>query len=102
MKALYMHPATLGALHERTEHAGYSTTGECRSFAGLPIITSTAIREFCTEWQFPDEPFVEYEPHDEEWCRFFGFGADVETNERAVFEIDWSAWSRPALFGGGS
>ena len=32
-------------------------------------------------WQFPDEPFVEYEPSDERWCRFFGVGQEVEVTE---------------------
>jgi hypothetical protein len=25
-------------------------------------------------WVFPDEPFVEYEPKDEAWCRKLGIG----------------------------
>lgn len=26
------------------------------------------------KWIFPDEPFITYEPSDEDWCRYFGFG----------------------------
>lgn len=33
------------------------------------------------EWQFPKERFVEYEPSDETWCRYFGIGKEVEITE---------------------
>lgn len=29
-------------------------------------------------WKFPDEPFVSYDKSDEEWCRYFGIGHEVD------------------------
>jgi hypothetical protein len=36
-------------------------------------------------WQFPQERFVTYELSDESWCRFFGFGKEVEITETVEF-----------------
>lgn len=53
----------------------------------LPVlVTDAAPRCF---WQLPVDPFVEYEPADEAWCRFFGIGAEDP-------DRPWFAIVRPA------
>jgi hypothetical protein len=42
-----------------------------------------------TVYKFPKERFVQYEPQDEEWCRYFGIGQDVQV--RRVIEME-NAW----------
>ncbi|WP_417459044.1 hypothetical protein [Kordiimonas sp.] len=38
-----------------------------------------------TRWEFPNDPFVTYEPSDEEWCRPLGLGRQVESVETMTF-----------------
>lgn len=53
----------------------------------IPVCTSLAAPR-CF-WKFPADPFVEYEPDDEAWCRFFGIGAEDPSRP-------WFAIVRPA------
>ena len=94
MRMLHMHPRTLFLLRERllVQEAGASTRGMTYALDGMPIIASTSIPEFVMRWQFPDDHFVDYEESDEKWCRYFGIGHDVETNERALFIVDHGEW----------
>ena len=39
------------------------------------------LRHRVKRWVFPASRFVEYGRTDEEWCRFFGVGHEVETEE---------------------
>ena len=32
-------------------------------------------------WKFPEDRFIEYEPHDEAGCRFFGIGEEIDVIE---------------------
>jgi hypothetical protein len=41
---------------------------------GIKIISEPLA--YSTKWVFPKERFVEYEPKDESWCRYFGFGRE--------------------------
>lgn len=48
---------------------------------GIEVRVSPIVPRFASKWEFPREPFFEYEESDEDWCRFFGFGGEVETDE---------------------
>lgn len=56
--------------------------------SGMPIAADVNCQEWHTRWEPPKEPFITYEPRDEAWLRYFGLGAIVQTNERAIFKIN--------------
>lgn len=45
------------------------------------MIFSVSTTRKTRRWQFPSSRFVTYEPQDEQWCRFFGIGEEVEITE---------------------
>jgi hypothetical protein len=45
---------------------------------GLPIMPSPAMPKRRTRWEFPRDPFVEYEAKDERWARPLGIGREVD------------------------
>jgi len=48
---------------------------------GLRAIYDYNLRPACVvdaKWIFPKDPFVTYEPSDEDWCRYFGYGHQQE------------------------
>lgn len=80
-----MHPRTLEALRLTHPDVEGSRLNGGYSLAGVPITVSDLAPEFVERWEFPQEPFIEYESSDEPWARYFGFGRQVVTEERAVF-----------------
>lgn len=44
---------------------------------GAPVCR-VELRHKRKRWKFPDDPFVTYEVTDEDWCRYFGIGKEVE------------------------
>ena len=54
---------------------------------GFQVITDRHIPAMKTKWVYPQERFWSYEPstETERWCRFFGFGQEV--NEMLVYQI---------------
>jgi hypothetical protein len=52
---------------------------------GVVLVESAWAPEFATHWVFPHDQFVEYEPSDEDWCRYFGIGHEEENRDERVF-----------------
>lgn len=46
------------------------------AFTGIPVISDLHCVK--REFRFPKDRFIEYEPKDEGWCRFFGIGREVD------------------------
>lgn len=53
----------------------------------LPVQFSRSVPKFATRWQFPADPHWIWEPEDEQWCRFFSIGKEVETDRPAIFVV---------------
>jgi hypothetical protein len=51
---------------------------------GLPFISSPLVPKHGQKWQFPRDPFVEYEKCDEEWAIPIGYGRWVEDADTCV------------------
>lgn len=68
--------------------------GLCR-YDAPPIKFSDFIPKFASKWQFPKERFTNYEPPDEVWCRYFGIGKLVESQEPLIYAIDEDAIKTP-------
>ena len=49
------------------------------------MMRTTAIEQ-TIEWVFPKSRFVEYEPQDEAWCRFFGIGKEALVTRTVTFD----------------
>ena len=69
------HPESLAPLWEAIVSDFAADTEP--DLASYPIRTSAACPRF--HWSFPVDRFVEYEEGDEDWCRFFGIGAEDPT-----------------------
>lgn len=54
---------------------------------GAQIDFIDVVPKFTTKWEFPKERFVEYEPSDEAWCRYFRLGCVVETEEPLIYSF---------------
>lgn len=54
---------------------------------GIDVISSPHMPKHPRKkvWQFPRDPFVEYEASDEEWARPCGFGTEVEVDDTEKF-----------------
>jgi hypothetical protein len=46
-----------------------------KPLGGLKVATNPHLAK--RVWEFPKDRFVTYEPTDEPWCRYFGFGREV-------------------------
>lgn len=55
---------------------------------GVELRKSEAIPEFIQEWVIPPHPWVEYEKSDERWAIPIGYGKYIDTEDRAVLQID--------------
>lgn len=53
----------------------------------IEVRASDRVPEFATRWEFPQERYWRYEKSDEPWCRYFGIGREVVTDEPALYLI---------------
>jgi hypothetical protein len=58
----------------------------CSTILDAPCCHVQIIGPTKVVYKFPQERFVQYEPKDEEWCRYFGLGKDVQV--RQVIEME--------------
>ncbi len=96
MKWIVAHPNSIAVLARQlriavgNEHCNDAELAAIAGFARLQA--DEFIREFARVWWvFPVEPFVEYEPKDEVWCRFFGIGH--EDGDRLFYEVNEGSWT---------
>lgn len=52
-------------------------------YYGMPVTVSESA--MVPRWKYPTDPFIEYDPGDERWCRYFGFGRQV--SEPGAYQI---------------
>lgn len=53
----------------------------CSAILDAPCSHVQVIGPARTIYKFPKERFVQYEPKDEEWCRYFGIGKEVQVRQ---------------------
>lgn len=60
--------------------AGVATLcyGDDPAFADVFELTFEQTRKV---WQFPSDRFTKFDESDEEWCRYFGIGKEIEITE---------------------
>ena len=61
---------------------------------GIPIVVSE--HAMASKWTPPDERFIEYEPKDERWCRYFDIGTVKQ--EPGCYQIGASYLMHPVIF----
>lgn len=72
-----VHPYTRSLLEMSVYHGGFSALPtQCMGFQLVHDyrLVPYGIEE--AKWIFPEDPFVIYEPSDEEWARYLGFGKE--------------------------
>lgn len=52
---------------------------------GTQVYTNPLLPAFGKKWEFPSDPFVDYEAKDEEWARPIGYGKEVDDSDNPVF-----------------
>ncbi len=52
---------------------------------GVPVYTNPLLPAYGKKWEFPRDPFVDYEVKDESWARPIGYGKEVEDPDNPVF-----------------
>lgn len=82
---LLFHPDHLEELRRLRTSDGLMAAPGLIDFAGMRIYFDARVPKHPRRWQFPAHPFIAYEATDEAWCRFFGFGADVEDRTKMAF-----------------
>lgn len=65
-------------------------------FRGCEIRFSPFVPMYARRWKFPGDPHFIYEPSDEDWCRFFGIGREVD-NGPAVYLLNFAAAFPPSF-----
>ena len=57
-------------------------------FAGMSVHSNPNLDVFEHRLEFPKDPFFEYEDSDAAWCRYFGFGRLVKTENRLFYLLE--------------
>lgn len=73
------HPDNIEVLRRRLAANGRDMAN------GIPVIENPLLPKHPRKWVFPEDQFVEYDASDERWCRYFGFGHEVEDTSSLVF-----------------
>lgn len=83
------HPDSLNAIIEllpRLEAGDGDGTNDFRRYAAaIDFVPDPMVPKHPTRWEFPADPFIEYEKRDERWCRYFGIGAEIEDRTKLAF-----------------
>ena len=71
------------------------------------MVTATYKRKV---WQFPKDRFIQYDQSDEEWCRYFKIGKEVEVTDTIeipnaeivyISDVEMKVIAHPQELGGG-
>ena len=86
-QSFYMHPATYAKVVAQIGIAELSMP----QLGGVPIYVNEHMPIWNTKWQFPSDPFVDYEKSDEKWAKPVGYGCEVDDvgNHLIMAMNDW-------------
>lgn len=60
-------------------------------FVGERMLFRKHVPKYRTRWQFPSDPHFTFDASDEDWCRYFDIGREVETDQPAIFYVQQPA-----------
>lgn len=93
-RAIFIHPDNLRGLGLDVRVIGPGPIAPT-NLSGLPVYTRESLPKFAKKkiWQIPFDPFIEYEPVDEEWARPLGIGQEMMVDDESrlvafVFDVE--------------
>jgi hypothetical protein len=80
-----MHPDVLAAVtKDVAADEPPSIFGGIAPLFGVPVYSSPLMPKHPKKWQFPRDPFVDYEESDEAWARPINYGKEVDDTTKLV------------------
>lgn len=82
---LFVHPDVLAAIKDAAAFAGpMGILGRNVKLFGMPVYSSSLMPKHPRKWQFPRDPFVDYEKSDEAWARPVNYGKEVDDTTKLI------------------
>lgn len=88
----FANPAALTAL--RAETSAWPDHSVVTAY-GIPVFSSPFVPLHPKKWQFPSDPFTEYEASDEAWARPVRYGREVDDKSRMIVYAMSRYWGLP-------
>lgn len=90
--SFHMHPATYRMVVDHVAKGEMPLP----SIGGIPIYVNECLPIWNQKWQFPKDPFVDYEKSDEAWAKPIGYGSSVDDIGNH-FIMGMNDWKIPAI-----